>query len=355
MRPDTIKFEIRRAGPVDAEDLTATVRVVLLAVFSLLAVTCSKGPTPPTDPSVAPEMACPVAPASTISLDGDSAFVSYGTPTVTGGKTPLLTSCTPLSGTFFPVGSNTVTCTTTDALNRTDSCTFSVVVTRSPSIALTQFVAFGDSITWGEDGQALSAFLPESSDLFPEPSRPHFQLPEPQQYPAKVKASLQARYVAQASGIRVENRGRRGEQAGNTATVSRFSAEITGYESVLLMEGANDLSNVGAAVDGLRQMIQIAKSRGIRPYLATVPPEQDALFPPPRRDPAAVNQLNNGIRLLAAAEGVTLVDVFQAFPAGDLIAQGLLGSDGLHPTEAGYTIIAQRFFDTLKATLDTMP
>ncbi len=325
----------------------------LVLLGALLAAGCSKSPTKPTDTSVAPQITCPVAPASTVSLDGISAFISYGSPTVVGGKAPVLTNCTPVSGNFFPVGSSTVTCTATDALSRAASCGFSVVVTRSPTIAFTKFVAFGDSITWGENGVDLSAFLAGSSGPYSEQILPHFRLPDVQQYPAQLQQKLAQRYVSQASSIEVRNRGVQGESA--ALAVGRFSTDITGFQAVLLMEGANDLGNIGAGLNGLKQMVGIAKSRGIGVYLATLPPEEEATAPPRRGKPLETMQMNDGIRVLAFVEGVTLVDVFQAFPPGSLIGQGLLSSDGLHPTGAGYTIIADKFFQVLRATLDTTP
>ena len=46
---------------------------------------------------------------------------------------------------------------------------------------------------------------------------------------------------------------------------------------------------------------------------------------------------NDSVRALAATEGVTLVDVYQAF-GGNL---ALLGPDGLHPSADGYAKIAR--------------
>jgi hypothetical protein len=68
-----------------------------------------------------------------------SAHVMLGTPVVGGGVPPLTTVCTaPIgpngstvqvsSGSVFPVGSTTVTCTVTDNIGQTASCTFTVTV-----------------------------------------------------------------------------------------------------------------------------------------------------------------------------------------------------------------------------------
>jgi hypothetical protein len=51
---------------------------------------------------------------------------------VAGGKIPVSAKCTPASGSSFPVGSTTVSCTVTDVLNRSASCQFAVTVTTPP-------------------------------------------------------------------------------------------------------------------------------------------------------------------------------------------------------------------------------
>ena len=66
--------------------------------------------------------------------------------------------------------------------------------------------------------------------------------------------------------------------------------------------------------------------------------------------------LNPLIRQLASESGVTLVDVAAAFGGdGPLDNSSLLGTDGLHPTEAGYQVIAGAFFEKLQATLERTP
>ena len=53
---------------------------------------------------------------------------------------------------------------------------------------------------------------------------------------------------------------------------------------------------------------------------------------------------------------MTLVDVAAAFGGdGPLDNSSLLNTDGLHPTEAGYQVIAGAFFEKLQATLERTP
>src|SRR5579859_4131129 len=70
----------------------------------------------------APTITCPVAPAPVESLDGSAQAISFAAPTTSGGQRPLTTSCIPVSGAAFTVGTTTVTCTTSDAKGRTASC-----------------------------------------------------------------------------------------------------------------------------------------------------------------------------------------------------------------------------------------
>jgi len=121
------------------------------------------------------------------------------------------------------------------------------------------------------------------------------------------------------------------------------------------MEGTNDLYDrddriVPAAIDGLRQMIQDAKGKSIRPYLATIPPMDPSACVPVCRGLAwsLVAGFNDNVRALATSENVPLVDVYQGFN-GNL---GLLGPDGLHPDAEGYVKIADLFFAAIKQTLE---
>ncbi len=299
-------------------------------------------------------MTCPAsftAPSAT----GSPIPVTYADPTVTGGQAPLTVACTPVSGSTFPVGTNPVSCTVTDAIKRTAPCSFNVTVSAVPKLSVTNFVAFGDSITYGEDGQNFSA-------LSQSRIRPAVQLPLPQTYPGALQQMLLGRYTTQST-IRVDNKGQPGESVtGNgpepsEPAPSRFSRTIAGgqYQVALIMEGANDLhlrdSKVyPAVIAGLRQMILDAKSRNMQAFLATIPPENAAA--PGERGLAAdqVAPFNDQVRGLASEQAVPLVDVYTALNAD---INTYIGPDGLHPTAVGYQKIAEQFFTAIEATLET--
>lgn len=85
-----------------------------------------------------PSITCP----ANITKDNDpnqcSAVVNYPSPTVSDNCPNLGTpTCSPASGSTFPVGTTTVTCSVKDASNNTTSCSFTVTVrdTQPPTIA----------------------------------------------------------------------------------------------------------------------------------------------------------------------------------------------------------------------------
>lgn len=221
-------------------------------------------------------------------------------------------------------------------------------------LASTSFLAFGDSITAGESGLELSS----SSDYTLSISRfrPTVLLPIDQRYPTILQQSLASRYRTQTPSVR--NAGQGGEAVTDPDTLSRFTALLSSgqYPVVLLMEGTNDLFGPGQSVrrvsetvSALRVMLQAAKARGVRPYLATIPPMNSRGVRGRTYSYELVPAMNDGIRALALSEAVDLVDVNQGF--NDNLA--LLGTDGLHPNADGYAKIAEVFYAAIKATLES--
>jgi len=286
------------------------------------------------------------------SIDGGAAAVTFTQPTVANGKAPVNVVCTPATGSSFVIGQKTVTCTATDSLERTATCSFPVTVLEPPRLTTTSFLAFGDSITAGEDGQNSTA---PSATLMAAQLHPYLLFPQPQRYPQKLQDMLAQRYRTQSPTV--SNRGSAGEMAEDRAAQSRFSslASSRQYSVALIMEGTNDLYDrdaraVPRAIDGLRQMIRDAKSRDMRPYLATVPPMNPAACSPVCRGLAwsLVSGFNDSVRGLALSEGIPLVDVYQGFDGNF----AFIGPDGLHPSAEGYAKIAELFFAEIKRNLE---
>lgn len=337
------------------------VRLGAVLTAALFAGSCANTPTAPSTPPVAPPViTCPASQSLTSALATPIPVV-YSLPSVAGGASPITTACTPASGSTFPLGTTTVTCTATDAQQRTSSCSLTIAVAAPPRVRVTRFVAFGDSITWGEDGTyALTSEVNGVMTFLRSVVLPG------RQYPTVLLAALQGRYSLQTSAISVVNAGCPGETVGlNEAAcdqplppLPRFNSAIANQQVVLLMEGSNDVNAavrdslaIEAALGNVQRMVRAAKNAGVIPYLATIAPmnPNSACIPSCRGGGAAlVPAYNDRIRALAVSEGVTLVDVNRAFN-GDF---SLLSTDGLHPNAAGYQRIAETFFDSIKSTLE---
>jgi len=333
-------------------------RLSVALVLACVSGACSRSPTtptpaPPADPGP-PTISCPSA-VTVQSADGGSVPVTYSAPTATGGFQPLTgPTCAPASDSLFAPGATRVSCTVTDAKQRADTCTFAVTVTLPPRISVTRVLAFGDSMTWGEDGTTLT--LQPFQDA--AASHPAVRFPTSQTYPGVLEADLRARYTTQSPTV--TNAGLVGEAVTAPTTFSRFTSYTSSrqYDVVLILEGANDLADRDATIElvviaGLRRMVQDAKSRGIIPVLATLPPQKGNGCCPNRGLAwSLVPGFNDRVKTLAASEAVLLVDVYQAF-ANDPTT--LIGADGLHPTSAGYRVMGDAFYNVIRQVFETRP
>ncbi|MGB2717120.1 MAG: GDSL-type esterase/lipase family protein [Vicinamibacterales bacterium] len=319
-----------------APRVATAVRRLLILFVTLLAHGCGSPTAPPPPPTV--NVVCP-SNIDVQSADGSPVEVSFQAPQGTGGTAPLNTTCTPPSG-MFNVGTLSVTCVATDSRGQSASCNFTVAVRPPPRLKFARFVAFGDSLTFGEVsfGPTLRIHLPNDS------------------YPSVLKRRLAGRYIFQTP--EVINEGIPGETAVDGAKRLRLTVQRDRPEVLLLMEGTNDLLDrpeigrgADSAIDALRRMVQEAKSLGVQVGLATVPPQR----PGGRRDAVArlIPSFNERIRTLASDEHVVLIDVFDAMK-DDL---SLIGVDDLHPTVRGYDVMAGVFFDAIKTSFEdtTLP
>ena len=332
-------------------------RFALVLSCTLLAGACatstSPTPTPTEDP---PQITCPAVQPIQLTSGTSSGPVTYAA-TAVKGKAPVTIVCVPPSGSSVTVGTNTVTCTATDALQRPAACSFSVTVlavVRPPMLTVTRFLAFGDSITAGEDGVDGG---PDTSGLC-QPAvtstggiQSRVILPDAQTYPGQLQTKLLALYPTQSPTV--VKRGCPGESVGglNTLARPRFDILVSSgqYDVVLIMEGSNDLESptwsdpVTHAANALDLLVGDAKSVGVRPLLATIPPMNAA----GRRGGGAalVPLLNDRIFQIGGAENIPIVDVYAAFN-GNL---SLLGDDGLHPNATGYGVIADAFLAAIRS------
>lgn len=311
-----------------------------------LAAACGGSPSSPTPPPPQLTITCP-PPQSAVSFQGQPATVSYPAPTATGGTPPVQTACTPASGSSFPVGTSTVGCTATgSASGQTASCSFTVTVTKPPQLVVSRFMAFGDSITFGtkSDVALLWTFFP--------------QAPDPWAYPNQLQALLAGRYTDQTPTV--PNEGWPGEfiNVGLARTPGALSESAP--DAVLLLHGANDLLNSPGSTTTqyiaakLADIVRVCKGRvaANRILVANFPPQ--FVGDPPHRGAgwAFVPELNGRIAAVASSEGAVLVDLYAPMSAD---VKRYIGKDGLHPTEAGFTLMAQTFAAVIQQKFEAKP
>jgi lysophospholipase L1-like esterase len=213
--------------------------------------------------------------------------------------------------------------------------------TATPRLSRTRFLAFGDSFTAGEvTDPALSAGA-SIGKLVLVPSA---------SYPMVLQSRLQAAYTQQASLIGVTNAGVASERILDGAQRFPSVYDMTRPEAVLIQEGANGLPQVGPDISAgvMRTMVQYAKAGGSRVFVGSMIP-QVAGRP---RGTTPVGELlayNTTLQLMSQQESVVYVDLYTAMLPE---AATLIGSDGLHPTEAGYGRIADVFLAAIRRELE---
>ena len=196
---------------------------------------------------------------------------------------------------------------------------------------LNVYMAFGDSITNGEpevgDGNGYRQIL---QDML----RAHFN----------------------AGEVANEGRDATGSDFGADIITNRLAAVRPTF--TLIHYGTNDWNlpacNSASKVPlpcfttaSLRYIVQEVNRSGGHAFLATIIPVNvgyDGRTPPERQD--WVDQVNVTIKQVASEEGAVLVDLNDAFKRSGLTGSALY-VDHVHPTAAGYQIMAQTWFGAI--------
>ncbi|HUQ89617.1 MAG TPA: GDSL-type esterase/lipase family protein [Vicinamibacterales bacterium] len=226
-----------------------------------------------------------------------------------------------------------------------------------PRISKTRFLAFGDSFTAGEVTNPGTGQLGSGSENARGGSGEwgtqtvHKLILVPTaSYPTVLESQLRATYTSQSATITVQNSGEPSERILDGA--QRFSSvfDASHAEVVLLMEGANGLPQVGPDISTglMRIMVQTAKNGGARVFVGSMIP-QVAGRPRATTPVSETLAYNNVLQIMSTQESVTYVDLYNPMLAD---AATLIGSDGLHPTEAGYRKIADLFFAAIRGQLE---
>ena len=323
----------------------AAAGVLSCAVLTTCGGSKGPGPGPAIDP---PQIACP-ADITQREVPVASVDVTYPAPTTTAGAPPVNVTCTPPSGSRFPLGTTTVACAARDAQSREATCSFKVTL-NGFTLGAKKFLAAGDSLTLGENG------LPSFLDT-------------PNSYPSRLSGQLTSLYPGQE--ITVVNRGIGG------LLVEQLEEMLPGMvngerpDAVLVMIGYNNLttpcapgrfnttacSGAGGAIDFTavytRDCIRRIKESpvGVKYIFVStlVPPGPTG---PKRIDRDAIVEVNRRVRIHIAAERATLVESFPLFQGREA---EFVSPDGLHLLPPGYQAVADAFLSAIRLTIPQTP
>lgn len=154
-----------------------------------------------------------------------------------------------------------------------------------------------------------------------------------------------------------DHEGHPGLTISETATRARGWMASAKPDIVLLLIGTNDTAwwtgedarQIGARHNALVEQLLTARPTAWI-FVASIPPQSSAIVPPNNIDRAVLTQqlnaiIRNNIQGRAAAgQYVRFVDINSVLTTADLY-------DGIHPTEAAYAKVAQKFLEAMRALL----
>jgi lysophospholipase L1-like esterase len=184
------------------------------------------------------------------------------------------------------------------------------------------YLAFGDSITWGEGSSDLSG------------------------YRGYLQSSLRS-YWGKAGMYASGSPGTRSDD-GEQRAVGVLADYRPAY--LLILYGTNDWNDPKCrdwfpcfTIDSLRAIAHHARDAGAKPVLGTIPPvNPDYADKNAAGRNAWVKRMNEAIRAMAKEEQLPVADVYGEFSSQSSLAP--LFSDFVHPNDAGYRLIAKAFF-----------
>jgi lysophospholipase L1-like esterase len=329
-------------------------RTPFLILLAAVATACGGGSSSPTSPSGSPtpvpgspvsgfvfydENANGVAdPAETVRFPGVGVTVGgVAATTATGGRfsipsvpngTQNAQARTDTLPSYFTAGA-------AQAVSVPSSTEVAVpaVLALGPRARANVYLAFGDSITWGDgssDGQGYVSWL---------------------------QADLRA-YWGKAS---VEKDGVPGTKSNRGEARLGTSLGTARPAYLLILYGTNDWNDADCrdsppcyTIDALRSMVQQARDAGAFPVVGTIPPVNSSYTDPYYRADERndwVKQMNDRVRAMARQERAAIAEVH-----GDFLKQSSLPSlfnDFVHPNDTGYRVMSRSFFDAVTKPAST--
>ena len=132
----------------------------------------------------------------------------------------------------------------------------------------------------------------------------------------------------------------------------RFQQDVIGLQpaAVVILAGTNDIAGNTGPVPlpdieaNFTSMAEIAHASGVKMIVSSVTPVHN--YTPQaqnfylQRDPAKIAALNTWLKDYCARNGLTYLDYFSAMADDRGLLRENLATDGLHPGDAGYRIMA---------------
>lgn len=139
----------------------------------------------------------------------------------------------------------------------------------------------------------------------------------------------------------------------------RFKQDVIDLNptAVVILAGINDIAgNTGPSTqkmitDNIFSMAELAKAHGIKVLICSVLPAADFPWRPGMEPAPKVVELNNALKAYSKENKITYVDYFSAMVNDGNGLKDELGTDGVHPNEAGYLVMEPILEAALKKAL----
>ncbi|HUQ18576.1 MAG TPA: SGNH/GDSL hydrolase family protein [Gemmatimonadaceae bacterium] len=139
----------------------------------------------------------------------------------------------------------------------------------------------------------------------------------------------------------------------------RFRQDVIALrpKAVVILAGTNDIAgNTGAATiemieDNLTSMVELAMSNGIRVILTSVLPAYAYKWNPGVEPAQIIIALNQWMRDYASKTGITYLDLHSPMSDERGAMKSEYSLDGVHPTEAGYRVMAPLMLQAIDAVI----
>lgn len=129
-------------------------------------------------------------------------------------------------------------------------------------------------------------------------------------------------------------------------------------KAVHIMTGTNDIGGATGPMTAemteanIMSMVDLARANGIKVILASIPPADHFFWRPGLETAPKIAAINDWMKAYAARQHLVYADYWSAMQDGRGGMKAGLASDGVHPTEQGYDIMAGVAEAALKKALD---